>query len=313
LFVIGNTGRINVHSIKFIFQLIKKHSIDIVHSHEAAALLYGFPAAKLGNIPIIHTKHGYGNIHQNSKIIEWLVRWFSRSVSEYICVSRELKRRMETELGVNNKRISVIYNGTETFPEIGKGYVTDNREIIIGSVGRLEKVKNYNLLISAFNEIQKKHPNCRLEIVGGGECETELRNLIEQMLLSDKVKLHGYQLDVNKYLDRFDIYALTSIYEGLSISLLEAFSKGKPCVVSDVGGNTEIIEDGKNGFVFKSGNKNQLISKLSSAINGLDSQWMKAIRRNALETFKAKFTIQTMVEKHEELYKSVLKKHGRLK
>ena len=302
LFVIGNTGRINIHSIRAIVRLIKEYSIDLVHSHEFSGLLYGYPAAKSKRIPIIHTKHGYGGIDQEKKFIAWIGKRFSKSVSEYICVSEELKSRMKREIGLSDSKTTVIYNGIEPPRESEISSNRNNCEVVIGCVGRLTPVKNYELLISALNELRDKYPHCRLEIVGGGESEKELRELLDRLSLSDRVILHGYKLDVSRYYDRFDIFALTSFYEGLSMSLLEAISRGKPCIVSNVGGNTEIIENDINGFVFEAENRGDLISSLSDAIDNLDSERMEDIRRNALDTFQKKFTVRTMVERHEELY-----------
>ena len=305
LFVIGNTGRINIHSLRYIVQLIKEHSIDLIHSHELSGLLYGYPAARSRRIPIIHTKHGYAGIDQEKKPIAWIGKRFSRSASEYVCVSRDLKTKVKREIGISDDKATVIYNGIETPPESENNnskMKDNNADTVIGCVGRLSRVKNYELLISAFNELRDKYPHCRLEIVGGGESEKELSELVDRLSLSDRVILHGFKLDVSRYYNRFDIFALTSFYEGLSMSLLEAISRGKPCIVSDVGGNTEIIENDINGFVFESENMGNLISRLTDVIDNLDSEWMADIKRNALDTFQKKFTVRAMVEKHEELY-----------
>ncbi len=301
LLVMGNKGRISPGGFRYIFSLIREKSIDLVHSHELAALLYGLPCAKLAGIPIIHTKHGYGGIVQERRSVGLIGKWFSRSVSEYVCVSKELKERMKGEIGIADKKLSVIYNGIDPSDFSVRGSRT-GEEIVIGSVGRLNRVKNYPLLIKAFNEIQKRYPKCRLEIVGGGKIERELEELVESMSLSDKVRIHGYQLDVSSFLRRFDIFVLASVYEGLSMSLLEAISAGLPCVVTNVGGNTEIIEDGINGFVFRSEDQNGLINKMSHVIENLQSFGMENIREKARETFRAKFSVEKMIERHQDMY-----------
>ena len=301
LFIIGNTGRINIQTFRYISRLIKKHSIDLVHSHDLAGLLYGYPAAKTRRIPIVFTKHGYTGIDQERKSIAWIAKRFSRSASEYICVSGELKTRMKEKIGLRDDKTTVIYNGIEP-PPAPEDHAGNNEETVIGCVGRLAGVKNYELLIHAFNELRDRYPRSRLEIVGGGESEKKLKELVDRLSLSDRVILHGFKLDVSSYYDRFDIFAVTSFYEGLSMSLLEAISRGKPCIVSNVGGNTEIIENGVNGFVFESENRKDLISRLSEAIDDLDSERMETIRRNALDTFRKNFAVRIMVERHEELY-----------
>lgn len=306
LFVIGNEGRINLHGFRYIRDLIRKENIDLVHSHELSALLYGLPCAKLSHIPIIHTKHGYGGIRQEKRHVGFIGKLFSRSVTEYVCVSSELQSRMKEEIGIRESKTSVIYNGIEE-PPVPEGVESDgNDAIVIGSVGRLNRVKNYGLLIRAFSEVLKRYPEVRLEFVGGGAAEGELKELAGRLSLSEKVVFHGYRNDVGGFFDRFDIFALTSIYEGLSISLLEAVSRSKICVVSDVGGNTEIIEDGINGLVFESGDIDGLVSRLSEAIEGFSTDRMEMLRNKARRTFEDRFSIEKMIDNYEKLYEKHL-------
>lgn len=305
LFIMGDAGRINIGGYRKISRLVKEHSIDLIHSHELAALLYGVPVAKLYHIPIIHTKHGY-KPNQENKIIRLLEKLFSRAVTQYVCVSEELKPKIKNILKIREETLSVIYNGIESPNDIKSGPKSSNSEIIIGSVGRLNEAKNYSLLVDSFNEIQKKYPHCRLEIVGGGECEENLNTLVERLSLSKKVTIHGFKLDVEKYIERFDIFVLPSIREGLPISLLEAISRRKICIVSNAGGNTEIIKDGINGFIFESKNKRGLVKKLSKVIEGLGSRESKRIQDNAWDTFQRKFSLNTMINNYQNLYEKYI-------
>lgn len=305
LFVIGEK-RISIRGYSYIYKLVKENSIDLIHSHELPALLFGLPVAKLARIPIVYTKHGY-KPHKERKVTELIGRLFSKRVSEYICVSGELRDRMIVENGLDSRKVSVIYNGVEPPAEKVRVKETAKKKIVIGSVGRLEKVKNYSLLISAFSEILKKYQDCRLEIVGGGSYRNKLLDYSKKLSITDHVNLPGYHLDVQRFLDTFDIFVISSIFEGHSISLLEALSRGKICIVSNVGGNTEIIKDGVNGFVFKSGSKYDLIDKISMAIENLNSEQMQSIKANAVETYQSKFSVGTMVNKHEELYRKLIR------
>ena len=306
LFVVGNRGRINISSIKYILDLTKKLSIDLIHSHELPGLIYGIPVAMIRRIPIIYTKHGYFGSFQENFIVRCIEKLFSRLVSEYVCVSNELKERMKKQLGLKDKKVTVIYNGVDIFPRTQSPPSDKDSQIIIGSIGRLTKVKNYSLLINAFEEIKEEYPNCSLQIIGDGECRKKLDDLITQKSLSNCVHLAGYKIDTIRYLENFDIFVLTSLHEGHSISLLEALSQSKICLVSNVGGNNEIINDWENGFLFESKNKEDLVLKMKYILDGIYSESMNSIRKKALESFLSQYTMDTMIIKYEELYKKYL-------
>lgn len=308
LFVVGNRGRINVPSIRYILDLAEKLSIDLIHSHELPGLIYGIPVAKIKRLPIVFTKHGYFGSFQENWMVKLIEKYFSRWVSEYICVSHELRERMQKQLGVNEKKVSVIYNGVEIVPK--KHYPSPDRgdEVLIGSIGRLAEVKNYSLLIEAFKEIQGEYPGCRLQIIGDGEYKQKLEDLIYRRSLSDLVSLPGHKLDPLSYLSKFDIFILTSLHEGHSISLLEALSQSKICLVSNVGGNTEIIKDGENGFIFESNNKEDLVFQMKNILDRIHSERMDRIRQRAYNSFVSKYSMETMIDKYQGLYKKYLNK-----
>lgn len=305
LFVIGNEGRVNIGSMKYLHDLVRRLAIDLVHPHNLPGLFYVYPAAKRARVPIVYTLHGYHR-REERFVFRFLERVMSRSVDRFVCVSKELVPRAQRAFGVSGMKMRVIHNGIEGISAPLGETRERGRNVIIGSVGRVTYLKNYELLIEAFGDVLKIRPSCRLEIVGDGEAFGRIAGLVKALSLDERVTLHGTQLDVDRYLARFDIFALSSISEGHSIAILEALRLKKVCVVSAVGGNTEIIADGSNGYLFESGNKADLVRKLVFVIDNLHTPEMDRIRQQAVETIRSKFSREQMVAAYEHVYEELL-------
>lgn len=135
------------------------------------------------------------------------------------------------------------------------------KKIIIG-IGRLTKQKNFNLLINAFHQIQKKYSEYELFILGEGEKKIELTKLTNKYGLEKKVHFFGYQENVYKYLKKADCFILTSLWEDPGFVLLEAGLSNTSIISSDCkNGPREILDNGNNGYLFKNNNLNSLLEK----------------------------------------------------
>lgn len=305
LWVIGNEGKVNIRSIRRVHDLMRDRAIDLVHAHNYPGLFYGYAPAKLRGIPIVYTLHGY---HRRDEMLvfRYLEKIMSRSVDRFVCVSNELVPRVRRAFGVSEHKVQVVYNGIEDCGQPPPSARARGAEIVIGSVGRITHLKNYGLLLEAFDDVLKQRPNCRLEIVGDGEEYDRIANLARERSLGSRIVLHGAQLDVNTFYERFDIFALPSISEGHSIAILEALRMGIVCVVSAVGGNSEIIQDGRNGYLFQPCSKADLVHKLLYVIDRLGTAEMQDIRKRARQTICSEFSREKMVAAYERLYGELL-------
>lgn len=139
----------------------------------------------------------------------------------------------------------------------------------IVAMGRLTKQKNYPVLIKAAAIVHEKHPDCRFEIYGQGELENELKELSYDLGQSEYVFFKGYSQNVLEKIVNADIYVLTSDYEGLPNSLIETMCMGFPVISSDcpTGGPRELIVDGENGLLFRTGDPVDLASKIEVLLN----------------------------------------------
>lgn len=308
LFVIGNTGRINYRSCRTIHRILKEHEIHIVHSHNLAGLLYSVPAARIRHVPIIHTNHGYVEEERRNIKLKIFEKWMSRFVDRYVCVSEQLRKEVEKSLWVKRDRILVLYNGVEAVADFPIRDSLGEDTAVIGSVGRLDPIKNYRFLLEAFSEIVVRRPACRLELIGDGNEYNELVDLRNELKLNNKVVFRGNVRNPRDYVKAFDIFVLTSLSEGLSMSILEAMSLKKVCVVSHVGGNPEIIEKGMNGFLFESNNKIDFVQIMMNVIENLYTDEMKKIREAAGNTIEKRFSLDSMRGGYCKLYDAVAAK-----
>lgn len=149
-----------------------------------------------------------------------------------------------------------------------------DKEIV--AVGRLEAQKDYHTLIRAFYIVHKIHPDYKLRVFGQGNKEKELKDILIQLGIENSVIFEGFCLDVHEKIISSDIYVLTSLYEGMPNTLLEAMAMGFPVVSTDCGGGgpKEIIQDGYNGFLVPIGDAKAIASKINYLIEN------KSIKEN---------------------------------
>jgi glycosyltransferase involved in cell wall biosynthesis len=199
-----------------------------------------------------------------------ILSFFTDSIT---AISKATKQALVDYEFLSANKIDVIYNGikalTVTSEEERKALrnelLISDDDIVLGTVARLDPIKNHSMMVDAFNSVLKNHPNAKLIIVGDGELNAVLKKQCNELNISDKVIFTGYITNPYNYIQIFDIFLLSSLSEGTSMTLLEAMSVGKPCVVTDAGGNSEIILNGANGLV----TENKISSSFSQAIEDL--------------------------------------------
>lgn len=141
--------------------------------------------------------------------------------------------------------------------------INKNEKYII-SIGRLTHQKNFSLLINAFEKISKNFKNLNLKIIGDGEQKNILNNMIIKKKLTNRIFLLGYKKNIYKYLKKAECFVLTSLWEDPGAVLIEAAALGKNIISSDCNnGPKEILDNGKNGYLFKNNNKRDLIKKFT--------------------------------------------------
>ena len=173
-----------------------------------------------------------------------------------------MDRKEETRLKALQKKIEVIYN--PIFLEdhlVGSSLTTEKQKLII-SIGRLETQKNQKMLIRAFSIFERNHPDYQLVIYGEGSQRGELEGLVSELNLTGRVLLPGVVKNVFECLQKAEVFVLSSYFEGMPNTLLEAMCIGVPSVSTKVSGAVDLIEDGKNGYLTEIDDCNMLASRI---------------------------------------------------
>jgi len=300
-------GKFDFRLLIRLVKLIKKLNIQIIHSH-SGCIMYAALAGKMAGVPtIVHTEHGRYLPDSIGKI--WEDRIFSRLISKYVCVSIELEEYMHSVIKVSHKKLITIINGVSTsdYRRYPKEVVLKLRAknnippdaIVLGTVCRLIRRKNVSFLIDWMKNNIDLYDNIYLMIVGEGP---QFDELVEsaQDLPKERIRFLGARKDIAHLLNIFDIFTLVSTTEGTSLTILEAMSTQLPVVVSDVGGNKDIIDHGKTGYLFECNNQHALGECLNKIIsNHAMGEEMAQMARN---TVKEKFSFEAMISKYCDLY-----------
>jgi len=217
------------------------------------------------------------------------------AAARHIVVPSEYLRRLVQGWGVAPERITVVQNGTITTGAAAPATRTSERFRAL-FVGRLTNWKGVETLLLAARDV----PDVELEIVGDGPEWPHLVELSAQLGLGERAIFRGRlsATDVRRAMDRAHALVLTSLYEGLSHTVLEAFAAGLPCIVSDRGGNDEVVSNGRNGVIVPPQNVGSLAGALRSL--AADEPWRRRMAASALETARL-FDLTNTVGRTEQL------------
>ena len=279
-----------------IHKALKQEKPDIIHTNLSIAL-YAIPYVVFHRVKFIHTVHNIPEKDSNRlmRIIFSLLVKLKKI--RFSSISFEIQRRIIQVYHVDPKDAPVIVN-----PVHCEAYNHDIKQkdgvIRFITVGRLAKQKNQAFLIDAFSQIHQEYPNTTLSIVGDGELKAELERKIIKAHLGHAVNLLGTQSDMPSVYATHDIFVLSSDYEGLPLTILEAEASGLPIISTNVGGVSDIVTD-KNGILVEQGNLTQLARAMETLIN--DSDLRSSLGKASKEEAK-KYDVSIFVKKYTELY-----------
>ena len=294
-------------------KIIKKIRPDIVYMHSSMAGAVGRIALFFNmKIKTLYNAHGWyfnAKISKKKKKIYALIeRILALRTNKIINISKaEYESALQYKIAPP-KKMCIIENGIDLkkFENCNKyrdrtreKYNIKDNEIVIGVVGRLSEAKDPMTTIKAFNEVYKQNKNVRLMYVGAGELEDEIMKYAKENNLQHLVTITGWVNDTEKYIPTFDIAILPSKWEGFGLALIEYMACDKPIIASDVGGITNIIEDGKNGLLFSAENYEELAKKIKELIDKKNLQ-QSIVKQN--KKYRKKYDIQLLLENHEKLF-----------
>lgn len=285
---------------------LKEQKTDIVHTHNPGVLIYGAIGAVLGGAgAIINTEHGYEySIGRPKKVVETLLRnWIDMTIS----VSNTLKDQLSNSM-IQSKQITTICNGIDPssynkismVDSLREKFVFSVNDIIVGNVARLAKAKNHYTLLESMKRVAEVIPQAKLLIVGDGTLRSELESLTDTFGISNNVVFGGEVDNIPELLQMMDIFVLSSTYEGISITILEAMASGKAVVARNVGSNPEIIINGETGILVPVNDKDAMARAIITLLKDRDRAFIMGMKGK--KRVEECFNINTMVKKTEKLY-----------
>ena len=288
-------------------ELFKRENIEIIHTHNTNPLIDGVMGALLSGVnTIVHTDHARKFPDRiRYMFIEWCLSFLvykmagvsDNTVANLRKFERIPKKKLVTiPNGIDGRKFQVSIDKVKKRQELGIAH----RGPIIGLGVRITEQKGITYLLQAMPVILKRFPELSLVIAGDGNLVEKLKQEAKDLNISNHVYFIGPRLDMQELLKLFDLYVLPSLWEGLPMVLLEAMAAGCPIVATDVGGNSQAINNGYNGILVEPRNPQQLAD---AVITILERPEMREIYvRNSLQIFHQNFSADIMARRYEELY-----------
>jgi L-malate glycosyltransferase len=274
-------------------RFLKVNKIDIIHIHLVGCFKFGVVGAKMARLKsIIITWHG---IYDPKRVLKKAqhVRYASTMANKIIAVSNSVKDVNCNLYSIDPSKVEVVYNGINTDIPSHKP-LEKNMNFTIGCVGNLRKEKGYEYLLHSVKLLLVKIPGLKVKIVGDGPLQTDLMNLANSLNISKNIEFLGRRTDIYPLLASFDIWVMSSIFEGFSVALLEAMLLGLPIIATDVGGNAEAIEDGVSGKVIPPRDINALEEAIYSLFSNPEIR--AKYSENAINRVSKNFSDKLMME-----------------
>ena len=289
-------------------RLVRERGFDVIHAHSPAVASIAREAFRRGRPAFLTTEH---NVWERYHRATYWANALTFPRNDYvIAVSEHVHESIHYPRGLGRlpmPPVETLYQGIDLPETLRQATVDGVREElgipsdvpIVGSIANFKPAKGHRHLVDAASSVLQEFPEVRFVLVGQGPLEAEVRRRVVDAGLSDRVLFTGFREDTARVATCFDLYAASSIYEGLSIALLEVMGLGCPAVVTRAGGFPEVVSDQENGVLVPTADP----ASLAGAIRDLlrDGDRRRRLGRAARERAKD-FDIRTTMRRTEEIY-----------
>ena len=289
-----------------------KHRIELAVTHTSKGGFLGRVAARLAGVPkVVHYIHGFG-FHEftptrTRTFYVWLEKMAAYFADMHVSVG-EMHRTIAIEERIcAPEKIVTVLNGVDLSPfdRIDRaaaraqfGFGPD--DLILGSAGRLATQKGFTYMLSAMPEILSKHPETTLAICGTGELEEDLKRQARELRIEKRVTFLGFRPDAREFMVACDVFVHPSLWEGLSISLMEAMGSATPIAASRIPGNIEMIRHWENGLLMAPRDPKDIAANVMKLLD--DAAWARSLGRQAASDARDFFTLDRMVAENLAVY-----------
>jgi len=298
-----------------LFKIFRQLRPAIVHTNNLAALECSVPAWAAGVPARIHSEHGWDVTDLDGSNLRYqrIRKLYRHFVTHYVSVSGSLHNYLLEKVHVPPQRASLIYNGVDVArfypaaagPEVIAGCpFTPDKHWLIGTVGRIQPVKDHANLLRSFAIAIQEHAELanrlRLAIVGDGPLRAQMQTLAGELGISDRVWMPGERSDVPNVMRGLHCFTLPSLSEGISYTLLEAMASGLPVVATDVGGNGELVQTNRTGLMVPPANPQALSRALVEVAS--DPAQARQMGNAGRKFVEARFSQKAMLSAYQRVY-----------
>lgn len=308
-FNVSGLGYDGLRGKRAIFRTLTEHfranGYDVVHTHNTYPQFYAAPSAWRAGVPVvINTQHGRG-CGPNARA-RWQFRIANRFTDCVVGVSEDATRLCQGQDRASAKKMRCVWNGVDLNRFAFRGPCDDLHAV---SVARLSREKDFGTLIRAVSLVRDRQPHFRVTIVGDGAERAKLELLAAELDVLDRIRFAGERSDIPKILATAGFFVSSSRTEGISLTLLEAMGVGLPILTTAVGGNPEIVDDGRTGRLVPSEDP----AALADAIDGMcrDREMWPAMGELGRDRVERHFSLRNMIDQYAAIYDEYLTKKRR--
>lgn len=290
------------------------NNVDLVHAHQYTPFAYAIATRVYGRRPaVLFTEHGRFHPDYPSLKRKVFNRLFSAKRDMFVAVGKSVRQALVKNEGLPGDRIEVVYNGVdfEAFREDVDIRCETRREIgfddefVVAMVARLDTIKDHDTAIRAIAAAITQNPNIRLMLIGDGPLRESIARQVTELRLPHQIRLLGSRSDVARLLRAADAFLLTSVSEGIPVTIIEAMGAGVPVVATAVGGIPEMIEHRVTGLLADAKD----ILGIAAAIVELagDERLRKSLAESARARAHSQFSEESMITRYDELFRSMVR------
>jgi glycosyltransferase involved in cell wall biosynthesis len=286
-------------------QRLRADGVNVVHCHNYGALVYGAFAARIMGARVVYTIHG---AKTSARRATAAFQRF-RLVSEVVFVSDHARGVARAAGVASESHVHTIVNGVDAAafevepaarPALRRELAIPAEAPVCGIVARLTAAKDHVTLFDAMLRVRAGHPGVHCVVVGDGELRAQLEAAVVARGLTHAVHLVGARSNVRDYLAAMDVFVLSSVTEGLAMTLLEAMAAGLPVVATRVGGNPEVVAEGETGLLVPARDPTALAAAIASVIDrpAVAAEMGRAGRARVRD----RFSLEAMVRRYQDVY-----------
>lgn len=292
-------------------KICRRERVAIWHGHDYKSNALGLLLRRFWPMRLVTTVHGWVKHTRRTPLYYRIDRFCLPRYERVICVSQDLHEEC-LALGVPSERCLLIENGidlaeyarTRSRQEARRSLGIPAERFIVGAVGRLSDEKGFDLLIRAVDRLARVGLDVELLIAGEGDEEPRLRTLAAELGCGERVRLLGYRADVKELYQAFDVFALSSLREGLPNVLLEAMALEVPVVATRIAGVPRLIDDQHNGLLIPPGSLDELTLALERLLR--DAELRRRLARAGRETIAVRYSFAARMRKIQAIYDELL-------